>query len=54
MKRLVMTIDEATLKEIKIQAVREGCGYRDLIKRCFSTYMEQHNRVHEDESKGVE
>lgn len=50
MKRLVMEIDEVTHKEIKLQAVREGCSYRELIKRCFIEYMKHRDQSHVDQS----
>ncbi len=51
MKRLAIDVEDDIHKAIKLQAVREGCGYRDLIVRSFLAYMKSLESVkHETES----
>jgi predicted HicB family RNase H-like nuclease len=38
-KRLVVELDPQIHKEIKLQAVREGKSYRELITDCFNYYI---------------
>ena len=38
-KRLVVELDPQVHKEIKLQAVREGRSYRELITDCFNCYI---------------
>lgn len=38
LKRLVVELDPQVHKEIKLQAVREGKSYRELITDCFKCY----------------
>ena len=39
LKRLVVELDPQIHKEIKLQAVREGRSYRELITDCFKCYI---------------
>ena len=49
-KRLVVELDPRVHREIKLQAVREGRSYRELITDCFNCYRAMNLDNSEDSS----